>query len=83
MAQLEAALTREAAGQIDGLPELIAAAPKAREIQKAARNLVDTLTASEPPIDEAPLAEGLAAATRGEFEDTAAIVERLRAGGEL
>jgi hypothetical protein len=83
VSQLEAALTREGVGDVDGLRELIAAAPKVREIKKATRNLVDLLNAPEPPLDQTRLAEGLAAAKRGEFEDTAAIVERLRAGGEL
>ena len=63
--------------------ELLTIPPNIREIQKVARDLLNRLNAPEPPIDEARLAEGLAAAARGDFEDTSAIVERLRAGGEL
>jgi hypothetical protein len=81
--RLEDALARRGTGEVEGFPELIAAVPKVRTIQKAARNLVDILNAPEPPIDETRLAEGKAAAGSGDFEDTAAIVERLRIGGEL
>jgi hypothetical protein len=83
VAQLEDAQNQGTAGEVEGLPELIAAVSQARAIQKAARSLVDMLSAPVPPLDESRLAEGLAAARRGDFEDTAAIVERLRAGGEL
>jgi hypothetical protein len=81
--QLEGVVKPGAAEEVEGLSDLIAVAPKARAIQKAARDLVDLLNAPEPPIDETRLNEGLAAAKRGDFEDTAAIIERLRAGGEL
>jgi hypothetical protein len=83
VARLEAALTKEAAEKLDGLPELTAAVPEVEAIRKAARALVNTLDAPAPVIDEARLAEGLAAVGRGESEDTTAIIERLRAGGEL
>jgi hypothetical protein len=83
VAQLQAAAPAEATGDLGGLPELAAAVDQAREIQKAARSLVDLLDAPAPPIDEARLAEGLAALQRGDFEDTAAIVARLKSGGDL
>jgi hypothetical protein len=81
--QLDGVLGPEDAKQVEGLPELIAAAPKARAIRQAALALVDMLNAPEPPLDEARLADGLAAAARGDVEDTAVIVERLRTGGGL
>jgi hypothetical protein len=83
IAQLQAVLPPEAGAQLEGLAELLSAAPKVREIQEGARDLVNCLNAPEPPVDAARLAEGLAAVARGDFEDTSAIVERLRAGGEL
>ncbi len=83
LAKLQAVQTQGTAGEVEGLPDLIAAAGEVRAIYTAARKLVDQLNAPEPPIDEARLAEGLAAARRGAFEDTAAIIERLKAGGEL
>jgi hypothetical protein len=82
VAQLERGRS-SGAGEVDGLPELIAAVPQVRAIQKGAQELVDALDTPAPPIDEARLAAGVAAARRGECENTAAIVERLRAGGEL
>jgi hypothetical protein len=82
VARLEATLA-SGTGEVDGLPELSAAVPEVRAIQKAARDLVDMLDAPAPPIDEVRLAAGVAAARRGECEETAAIIERLRAGGEL
>jgi hypothetical protein len=81
--QLKVTLQPNAGEHLEGFAELLAAVPKVREIQNAARHLTNSLNAPEPPIDEARLAEGLAAAARGDFEDTGAIVERLRAGGEL
>jgi hypothetical protein len=83
IAQLQARLRSGSGQQWEGLAELLSAAPDVKEIQNAARDLVNRLNAPELPIDEARLAEGLAAAARGNFEDTSAIVERLRAGGEL
>jgi hypothetical protein len=83
IAQLEVTLQPNAGEQPEGFPELLAAVPNVTKIQKAARHLTNSLNAPEPPIDEARLADGLAAAARGDFEDTGAIVERLRAGGEL
>jgi hypothetical protein len=71
------------AGEVEGLAELSAAVPEVKAIQKAARDLTDMLDAPAPPIDEARLAAGVAAARRGECENTASIVERLRTGGEL
>ena len=83
IAQLQQARLRSGSGQQwEGLAELLSA-PDVKEIQNAACNLVNRLNAPELPIDEARLAEGLAAVARGNFEDTSAIVERLRAGGEL
>jgi hypothetical protein len=70
-------------GDVGTLAELLAAVPRVREIQKAARGLVDLLNAPAPPADEERLAQGMAAVGRGDFEDTAAIVGRLQAGGEL
>jgi hypothetical protein len=83
MSKLEAVRAQGTTGTVEGLAGLMAAAPEVRAIYTAARRLVDQLNAPEPPIDEARLAEGLTAAERGAFEDTAAIVERLKAGGEL
>jgi hypothetical protein len=83
IAQLHAVLPPEAGAQPEGLAELLSAAPRVRAIQEGARDLVNRLSAPEPPMDVARLAEGVAAVARGDFEDTSAIVERLRAGGEL
>ncbi len=80
VALLEVALPQR---DVEGLAELLAAVPKIRQIQSAARDLVDLLDAPPPPIDEGRLAQGLAAVVRGDFEDTATIVGRLKAGGEL
>jgi hypothetical protein len=82
VAQLEGG-TSSTAGAVDGLPELIAAVPQVRAVQQAAQELVGMLDAPPPPVDEGRLAAGVAASRRGEVEDTAAIVERLRAGREL
>ena len=61
----------------------MASATTPKNHQKAARDLVNTANTPGPPIDEARLAAGLAAAGRGDFEDTAAMVERLKAGEGL
>lgn len=71
------------AGEAEGLAELAAAAQEITGVQSAARVVVDLLNAPAPPVDEERLARGLAAAQRGDYEDTAAIIERLKAGGEL
>jgi hypothetical protein len=83
IAQLQAVLPPEAGAQLEGFAELLSAAPKVKEIQEDTRDLVNCLNAPELPIDAARLAEGVTAVARGDFEDTSAIVERLRAGGEL
>jgi hypothetical protein len=83
IAQLEATLASQAGEEWEGLAEMRAATPQARKIQDAARDLINRLNAPVPPLDEARLSAGLAAVARGDVEDTAAIVERLRAGGEL
>lgn len=71
------------AREVEGLAELAAAAQEIKGVQSAARGVVSLLTSPAPPIDEERLARGRAAAQRGDHEDTAAIVERLKAGGEL
>jgi hypothetical protein len=70
-------------GDVEGLAELLAAVQEIKEVQSAARGMVDLLNSPAPSVDEERLARGLAAAERGDYEDTAAIIERLKAGGEL
>jgi hypothetical protein len=71
------------AGEVEGLAELVAAVPEIKGTLSAARGIVNLLNAPAPPVDEERLARGLAAAQRGGSEDTAAIIEGLKAGGEL
>jgi hypothetical protein len=70
-------------GEVEGLAELVAAVQEIKGVQSAARGIVNLLSSSAPPIDEDRLARGVAAVGRGDSEDTAAIIERLKAGGEL
>jgi hypothetical protein len=84
IARFEAGLAPGASREVvEGLSGLIAAASEIRAIQKAARQLVDMLNAPAPPIDEDRLAEGVAAVGRGDFENTEAIIKRLKAGEDL
>jgi hypothetical protein len=71
------------AGEAEGLTELADAAQEIKGVQSAARGVVNLLNSPAPPVDEERLARGLAAAQRGDYEDTAPIIERLKAGGEL
>ena len=62
---------------------MVAAVQEIKGVQSAARGVVNLLNSPAPPVDEERLARGLAAAQRGDYEDTAPIIERLKAGGEL
>ena len=64
-------------------PEAMLAAQEVLQERMAGRAQEPLVAEGEPPIDEVQLAAGVAAARRSECEDTAAIVERLRSGGEL
>jgi hypothetical protein len=64
-------------------PEAVAAAGEVLQDRIIGIAQEPLVAEGEPPIDEVRLAAGVAAARRSECEDTAAIVERLRSGGEL
>jgi hypothetical protein len=69
-------------GGVEGLARLREWAEGVKSNRAAAAAVLSAASESRP-IDEARLARGLADAQAGKFEDTAAIVERLKAGGDL
>jgi hypothetical protein len=83
IARLAMAVPPEDRQQVAGLSDLLAASAEVKGIQNAARDLIHRCNAPAPPLDQARLAAGLTAAANGDVEETAAIVERLKNGGEL